>query len=109
MYSVSQASILQLCYIDPLIIDVALMSGNSCNKLRETLIHNDTFTHLGESGYQTQVDASSFPAQKKEMVIQLSVDKRSKENLFIIKTDLRSRIESCQDLLFLLSTFYSRE
>ena len=109
MYSVSQASILQLCYIDPLIIDVALMLGNSCNKLRETLIHNDTFTHLGESGYQTQVDASSFPAQKKEMVIQLSVDKRSKENLFIIKTDLRSRIESCQDLLFLLSTIYSRE
>ena len=45
MYSVSQASILQLCYIDPLIIDVALMLGNSCNKLRETLIHNDTFTH----------------------------------------------------------------
>lgn len=66
MYFVSQASILQLCYIDPLIIDVALMLGNSCNKLRETLIHNDTFTHLGESGYQTRVDESSFPAQKKK-------------------------------------------
>ena len=65
MYFVSQASILQLCYIDPLVIDVALMLGNSGNELRETLIHNVTFTYLEESGYQTRVDDSFFPAKRK--------------------------------------------
>ena len=35
--------------------------------------------------------------KKQKMVIQLSVDERSKENLFIIKTDCRSRIERCQE------------
>lgn len=44
-------------------------------------------------------ESMSLPSlhRKKKMVIQLSVDERSKENLLIIKTDRRSRIERCQE------------
>ncbi|CAI9157596.1 unnamed protein product [Rangifer tarandus platyrhynchus] len=37
---------------------------------------------------------------REKMVIQLSVGKRSKENILIIKTDLRSRIERYQEYTF---------
>lgn len=65
-YGQSTESILQLCYIGTLIIDVAFMLGDSYKTLREMLIHNSIFIYWGGQGVISELTCLPSLQRKKE-------------------------------------------